>query len=178
MDRAPTGTRSQAVQTDWGLLRATQAQDAELLLRWRNDPTSVRFSRSRAAVSTTEHRAWFASRLERADRQLWIAEEEGKAVGQVRIDVSEGVGEVAIGVDPKARGRGYAGRMLRELLALVEADGLAGALIAEVDERNLPSLRAFRRAGFAEVGRQDGFIRLRRELSCEDRTVATGSPPP
>jgi L-amino acid N-acyltransferase YncA len=79
------------------------------------------------------------------------------------MDVADGVGEVAIMVDRGGRGRGYARRMLHELLWLVGDEGLASWLVAEVHEQNLPSLRAFRHAGFADVGRRGEFLKLRWE---------------
>jgi [ribosomal protein S18]-alanine N-acetyltransferase len=63
---------------------------------------------------------------------------------------------LSIAVAPAWQGRGLAGRLL--LLHLRRLAGLGiRAVYLEVDERNVPARRLYARAGFAEVGRRQGY---------------------
>ncbi|HEV7753872.1 MAG TPA: GNAT family protein, partial [Baekduia sp.] len=85
--------------------------------------------------------------------------------GSVRLDlVGDGSAEVSIALDPAARGLGLAAQALELLTAQAGAAGAVTGLLARVRESNAPSLRAFARAGYAEAGRADGVVTLRRTL--------------
>lgn len=137
--------------------------DAGFLLALRNDPDSVRWSRSGRPVDRGEHESWFASVLDDPATRIWVAREDGRPVGQVRVDVEAGAGAVSISVDPSSRGRGVASRMLGHLVAALGADEQVHALVAEVREGNEASSRAFERVGFTPSGREGGFLLMRRE---------------
>ncbi len=146
-------------------LRPARTDDAGRVMEWRNDGDAVRFSVSGRAVSAAEHQRWFTAMLASGDVRLWIAEEAGDAVGQVRLDVSDGTGTVSIAVAREHRGRGLAVTMLRTLIEVVAADGELRRLEALTHPDNTSSLRAFERAGFRRRdARQGGFLVLLCEL--------------
>jgi RimJ/RimL family protein N-acetyltransferase len=147
------------------ILRPATDQDAVHLLEWRNDPDSVRFSVTRRAVDPGEHERWLESRLEHPEAHLWIAEQAGIAVGQVRVDIEHGTGIVSIAVAPEHRGRGLSSLILRAMVAEVGRSGAILRLRARVDPENLASLRAFENAGFQTlVAREEGFAVLERSI--------------
>jgi RimJ/RimL family protein N-acetyltransferase len=129
-------------------LRAANAADSARLLEWRNDPDAVTFSVSRRRVDPAEHARWLASRLAEPEPRLWIAEEDGVPVGQVRVDVRDGVGTVSVAVAPDNRGRGLGSAMLGAMVAQVAGDGAISVLQALVRPDNAASLRAFEKVGF------------------------------
>lgn len=146
-------------------LRPATRDDADRLLAWRNDPDAVRFSSTGALVSPEEHRAWIASRLAREQPRLWIGVEDGRSVGQVRLDVEGSVGVVSIAVAPEHRGRGLAAELLQRMTELTAADPDVQRLVAHVNAANAASLRAFERAGFRQSGRDDsGWLELTRTV--------------
>jgi RimJ/RimL family protein N-acetyltransferase len=134
------------------VLRPAQPDDAPRLLEWANDPATRAASFDRAEISGPEHVAWLAAVLADPDRRLWIAEEEGVALGQVRVDrAPEGFGVVSIGLAPGARGRGI-GRavLLMGLAAAVRELGIR-RMRAVVAPGNVASRRLFEGAGFVAV---------------------------
>jgi RimJ/RimL family protein N-acetyltransferase len=134
------------------MLRPARPDDAPRLLEWANDPATRAASFDRAEISWREHVAWLAAVLADPDRRLWIAEEEGVALGQVRVDRAPGgFGVVSIGLAPGARGRGI-GRavLLMGLAAAARELGIRRAR-AVVMGANLPSRRLFEGAGFVAV---------------------------
>jgi UDP-2,4-diacetamido-2,4,6-trideoxy-beta-L-altropyranose hydrolase len=146
-------------------LRPARTADADRVMEWRNDGDAVRFSVTGRPVSKAEHRRWFTALLADRHVRLWIAEEAGVAVGQVRLDVTDGTGTVSIAVAREHRGRGMAVSMLRAMIEVVAADGDLRRMTALIHPDNAASLRAFERAGFRRVGAPNGgFLVLLRQL--------------
>jgi UDP-2,4-diacetamido-2,4,6-trideoxy-beta-L-altropyranose hydrolase len=146
-------------------LRPARTADADRVLEWRNDGDAVRFSVTGRPVSEAEHRRWFTALLADGQVRLWIAEDAGEAVGQVRLDVTDGTGTVSIAVAREHRGRGIAVTMLRAMIEVVAADGDLRRLKALTHPDNASSLRAFERAGFRRMGAPEGgFLVLLRQV--------------
>lgn len=146
-------------------LRPARTADADRVLEWRNDGDAVRFSVTGRRVCKAEHRRWFTALLADRHVRLWIAEEAGATVGQVRLDVTDGVGTVSIAVAREHRGRGIAVTMLHAMLEVVAADGDLRRLKALIHPDNVSSLRAFERAGFRRADVPEaGFLVLLRQL--------------
>jgi UDP-2,4-diacetamido-2,4,6-trideoxy-beta-L-altropyranose hydrolase len=146
-------------------LRGAVDDDAGRLLEWRNDMDAVRFSVSGRPVTAEDHRRWFAARRDDPQGRLWIAEDGGTPVGQVRVDINDGVGVVSVAVAAEHRGRRIGSEMLRAMVAEVSADGAVRTLRALVHPENGPSIRAFERAGFQLTADNDrGFRVLERRF--------------
>ncbi len=84
---------------------ATEA-DAEMLLAWRNDPETRRWSRSPTPVEPSEHRAWLRGSLQNGHRLLVVVSDGDGPVGTVRWDHEPDGWEVSITVAPDRRGNG------------------------------------------------------------------------
>ncbi len=134
------------------VLRPARPDDAPRLLEWANDPATRAASFDRAEISWPEHVAWLAAVLADPDRRLWIAEEEGVALGQVRVDrAPEGFGVVSIGLAPGARGRGIGQAVLGLGAAAAMRELGIRRVRALVMPANVPSRRLFEGAGFVAV---------------------------
>lgn len=141
-------------------LRPAGPADRDRLLAWRNDPTTVRHSRTAAAVTDDDHDRWFAARLEDPATRLCIGEVDGEPVGMVRVDIARAVGTISIAIDPTRRGEGLGTAVLRALLETWRSDFQAVRLVADVSIDNPASRRAFLAAGFTPDGVADGFEQL------------------
>ena len=148
-------------------LRDARDDDADRLLRWRNDPDAVRFSGTgRAVTSSSEHARWLAAARDDPDVHILIAEADGTAVGQVRLDVRDHVGTVSISVAVEHRGAGRGSAMLENLVALAARDSAISSLKALVHPDNAASLRIFERAGFRRLpAAEEGLVVLVRSPS-------------
>ncbi|MBW0105703.1 GNAT family N-acetyltransferase [Pseudonocardia sp. KRD-291] len=145
---------------------ATEA-DAGLLLAWRNDPETRRWSRTSEEVRPEEHRAWLRRSLDRTDRLLLVVADDTGPVGTVRWDREDDDWEVSITVAPDRRGSGLAGPLLTAgEHALRERTGPGTPVIAVVHADNVASARLFARAGYRPAGPadDDGFATHRRIL--------------
>lgn len=158
--RAALGRAARSTVDGWGarrildavepapVLRGATAADADLLLAWRNDQETRRWSRSGAVVDPAGHRAWLARVLADPDRRLLVAEQGNRPVGTVRLDrVAGAEWEVSVTVAPEQRGRGLAARILAAGEATLDE---RVTVLANVHRENGASLALFRRAGYRE----------------------------
>lgn len=151
-------------------LRPATLDDADRLLEWRNDPETVEASLTGRKVEPDEHRAWLELVLAEPGERLYVIEEDGRAVGQVRLQRHpEGEEEeVHIGLAGEARGQGLG----RAALELAWREAGTRSLVARVLAGNERSLRAFAAADFRELSRQNGVVTLeRREPSPEQERL-------
>ncbi|MER7115024.1 GNAT family N-acetyltransferase [Saccharomonospora azurea] len=159
-------------------LRPAEEGDAELLLRWRNDPVARRWSRNTGELALADHLVWLRGVLASDDRVLLIADEiEENAdtgptpVGMVRFDLLDAAEwEVSIAIAPEHRGR----RLARPLLAEGERElrrrRSPGTVLATVHRDNTASVALFRAAGYVPEADTDtdGFLRLRKAVLLGD----------
>jgi RimJ/RimL family protein N-acetyltransferase len=127
-------------------------EDARVLLGWRNDELSRRFSIETAVVDEDGHMAWLRESLANPRRQLLMALEDGKEVGTVRLDHSPDHCTLSWTVAPEARGRGIG----TEMVALV-LRGCAETVRAIIKSDNHASIRVAERAGMV-LERREGNI--------------------
>lgn len=147
-------------------LRHAHADDAAMLLGWRNDPQTRESSISNEPVTMQQHEAFLARSLAASDRWLFVGE-AGKPIGTVRLD-ADGVAamEVSLTVAPDERGKGYSVALLRAVEAEAANRG-AVRLVAVLRPENVQSRRAFEAAGYhGFVAHERGGIAL---VKCERR---------
>jgi UDP-2,4-diacetamido-2,4,6-trideoxy-beta-L-altropyranose hydrolase len=119
--------------------------DAELLLAWRNDPVTRKYSLQTEPVALADHEAWLAATLRNHDCLLLVGAIGAEPVGTVRFDrLADGAQRVSITVSPDWRGRAIGHSLLRAACRQVAPS----RLVAEIREDNVPSQRLFRGCGF------------------------------
>jgi RimJ/RimL family protein N-acetyltransferase len=134
-------------------LRRARSEDAERLLQWRNDPETRRWYLQRARVPRRDHEGWLSMKLADRDCRIYIVEQRGTPVGQMRIErTGPAAAEVSLSVDVAARGRGIGAEMLKRAAAQARRELRAKKLLAHVRRENVPSAIAFLKAGFRFTG--------------------------
>lgn len=135
--------------------RKATEKDSEMLLRWRNDIETRTTSLQMEMVKPEEHEAWLEKTLRNPNRLLWIVEEDGQAMGTMRVDTLDGQNgyELSWTVAPEFRGRGLGKRMLMQAV-----DNYKGVpLKAVIKKNNIASIKMAQAAGFKEVSEKDGI---------------------
>ncbi len=134
---------------------ATQA-DAMVAHAWRNAPETRRYFDNPAEVDVESHLAWWRLALDRSDCHLLMARIGTRRVGSLRLDVEDGVGQIAIYLDPPLTGLGLGAAMLREGQRWVSREIAAvDRLAARIHPDNRASAAAFASAGFSWQGSLD-----------------------
>ena len=140
-------------------MRPATIDDADLLLRWRNDKDSRANSHRQEVVGTEDHMVWMRKILaNREDYTLLIAESSGKPVGAFRLDKFElegGIMEapelrrISYMVAPEERERGV-GRAIVAQGCLYY--GQTYGLVAQIREHNVASRRILESCDFRCLG--------------------------
>lgn len=130
-------------------LRRATMRDAELLHRWRNDPSVRAVSHTTDEVPWETHVRWLESSLARGDRHVLVAERRSRPLGTLRFDVSGDRATVSIAVDPALHGSGLGPAILDAGDAWLAAnDARVQSCRAEIRDGNDASVRAFLAAGY------------------------------
>jgi aminoglycoside 6'-N-acetyltransferase len=143
-----------------GLLsyRRATAEDAELLARWHADPDVSRFWDGE--TFTVEQ---VLERLERAAVDAWIVEEGGEPVGYLQSwweDDPPKRGGLDGFLIPTARGRGIMPAVARRLAERLLDEGWEHVTV-DPYVWNERAIRAWAKAGFAEVSRDARVVLMR-----------------
>lgn len=127
-------------------LRPATMDDARFLYDLRREPGYASQCFGPPPASFDAHKAWLRDWLYMFPglRPLLIVEEDGRAVGMVRLSPARPA-EVSIALVPEARGKGLCPQVLRAVAAGHPH------LCARVKPDNEASLRAFEKAGFRRV---------------------------
>jgi RimJ/RimL family protein N-acetyltransferase len=134
------------------VIRAAVLDDADLLRAWRNEPETLRNSFDSRPIRRGHHLLWLERKLEQPENsRVWIAELDGRPVGQARVDrVDPAIGQISVSVAEGARGDGIGARLIEAATERAFAALGLTEIEARVKVSNGASVRAFRRAGFAE----------------------------
>ncbi len=153
-------------------LRPVAQADWPILLEWANDLATRSNSLHPEPIDPETHRRWLADRLATSGHRLLIGEEQGRPVGFVRVEPSEGKLDVSITVSPAHRRRGVGQALLAAAMGSWLRDpGLQGSgFIARIRPDNAASISIFEAAGFTfrSTGECNGVPCLRYERDRSD----------
>ena len=130
-------------------LRRATWRDCWRLWRWRNHPSTRAMMRHTHRIGVWEHVRWFRAATRDADHRVMVAVAKETAVGSVRLESVSlaGLVDIDVIVAPRHRGAGHAAIMIACVVDLAGQCGARGCR-AVIRLDNLPSRRAFTRAGF------------------------------
>lgn len=130
-------------------LRVATIQDAEVVLEWRNDKASRENSFSKGIIDLDSHMKWYQRKLQDDNCYLYILMDNDERIGQVRIDLVNGIGEISYMIAPEKRGNGY-GKAIISLCDSVKDVMGAKAYMGLVNNDNEASKKCFVNNGYAE----------------------------
>jgi RimJ/RimL family protein N-acetyltransferase len=128
--------------------REATVSDAELFFNWANDNEVRKNSISSNVIKWEEHIKWFKNKIEDTKSHLFLFFEDGKPIGQVRLDFESNSWLIDFSVDTSFRGMGYGSKMLRKIIDKREY----GKFKAYVKKTNIGSVKVFKKLNFIETG--------------------------
>ena len=153
---------SEEIRTERLLLRRARADDVAAMHRIMSDPVAMRYWSTPPHAELAETERWIASMIEDdpAARDDFIVTFDGQLIGKMG---AWRLPEFGFLLDPAQWGKGYASEALAAFVDRRRALG-STELTADVDPRNIASLRLLKRAGFKETGRASGTWQVGDEL--------------
>lgn len=131
-------------------MRKANHLDIDVLFAWANDPNTRENSYNQELIGYTDHVRWFNNLINDTSTELWIfSNAQNELIGNVRIQEKEGGNAViGISVDIKARGRGYAAKMIQKVSSLYKIDHPEIVIEAWIKKTNTASFKVFTKAGY------------------------------
>ena len=134
-------------------LRAASKKDCMLIWKWANDPDVRAVSFSCDAISYEHHVRWFDLKLKDIRCFFYLAETTNQEpIGQVRYELEGNEATISISIDQKFRGKGYGPSLIQLGSKKLFNVSAADVIHAYVKARNELSFKAFKKAGFKDVG--------------------------
>ena len=140
-------------------LRPADAQDCRFLYDLRNDPLVRTSSFHTEEIPYEQHQKWYEQKRKNENCRIYILEDAGAPVGQVRADRDERgeSAEISYAIAEWARGNGYASWMLAAAEEQLSEKGFCRELLAEVKNDNIASQKVFQKLGYEEQREDYGF---------------------
>jgi RimJ/RimL family protein N-acetyltransferase len=137
--------------------RLATINDADILLKWRNDLKTRKSSHSVHKINTKEHIKWLTASLKDSNRKIFIVEYDGALVGTIRTDNLRDVIELSWTVAPNARGCGIGKEMVAHI-----ANKIAKPIQAVVKVGNNASKQIAMYAGMKLIREENGILYYQR----------------
>ena len=133
-------------------LRSATMADADLLLLWRNDQETRHQSKTTTPVERAGHVSWLDGVLADPNRDIRVAEVNGRPVGSIRAERIGDAWVLSWMVAPEARGKGFGRRIVARIV-----EDLDGEIQAEVRVGNPASARIASAVGMTLRDETDGL---------------------
>ncbi|MEQ1586320.1 MAG: UDP-2,4-diacetamido-2,4,6-trideoxy-beta-L-altropyranose hydrolase [Cyclobacteriaceae bacterium] len=134
--------------------RKAVEKDVALVFKWANDPEVRKYSYSNSEILWQEHVQWFARKISDPLCEYFIVEMDKGPIAQIRFDFSReehGAYVISYQIDKNWRGKGLGYPVLvKGMQKLIEVRTVE-KIIGYVQNSNIPSIKAFRSAGFREI---------------------------
>ncbi|HET7575773.1 MAG TPA: GNAT family N-acetyltransferase [Sphingomicrobium sp.] len=152
---------SDEIRTERLLLRRAMHADTAAMHRIMSDPVAMRYWSTPPHQSFDETERWIASMIAAHPlRDDFIVTLDGETIGKFG---AWKLPEFGFLIDPAHWGKGYASEAMAAFIEHRRALG-STELIADVDPRNVSSIRLLERCGFVEIGREAGTWQIGDEL--------------
>lgn len=127
-------------------IRDVTLSDARLLFDWANDPATRANSFHSEPISWENHLSWLEKKLKSGSSSFYLFTIDEEPVGLVRMEGSE-PSIIGVTVAPNHRGKGLSSKMIRSACTAFRKKN-DSSVLAYIKLSNIPSLKAFEKAGF------------------------------
>jgi RimJ/RimL family protein N-acetyltransferase len=134
-------------------IRRATGRDVDAFFEWANDPVTRANSFSPKPIGWPSHCSWFETALGDPRRLMYVVSAGPDPIAHVRFDRWQGrEAEISMSLGPQWRGRRLSAPAIRLGSDTALNEWAIDLIHAFVKPGNEISLRAFRRAGYAERG--------------------------
>jgi len=129
--------------------RIATIDDVDLYFKWANDPVVRSNSYHSEPIKYEDHVTWFSQKLNDPNFSFYVFfNEEGLAVGQVRIQKEETETVIGISIDKDHRGKSLGLEMLEKATDDFLSKNPNEVIYAYIKKENISSIKIFSKAGF------------------------------
>lgn len=140
-------------------LREACWDDKDFLFNLVNDEGCRKNSLNPKHIPLVEHERWFKKALDMGTQRIYILLDDGRRIGQGRLELRDEGCRISYSIVPEWRGCGYGGYLLEALCPMVaEVFPRCRRVYGEVLRWNVASQRIFADLGFSAEERADYLI--------------------
>ena len=133
-------------------IRKAEMTDSVFVWHLANDPSVRSFSFSKSTIEWKDHVKWFKKQLEDPNGVYFIALLGKSMIGQVRFDIEDDVAVISISITKEVQGRGLGTALISLSTQQLFDSTKISEVHAYVKVDNKPSLFAFEKAGYKNLG--------------------------
>jgi RimJ/RimL family protein N-acetyltransferase len=149
------------IRTERLTLRRARMRDLDDVHAMLSHPAAMRFWSTPEHETVEQSRKWLAGMVAAGpETDDFLIEHQGRVIGKAG---AWKLPEIGFLLHPDHWGKGLAREAMQAVIAHLLATHDLGELTAEVDPRNMASLRLLTRLGFVETGRADRTLQWREE---------------
>lgn len=148
-------------------LRPVKVQDMDLLFKWANQDSVRKNSFNSQKIQYKDHKAWFSKSISDSKVAMYVLEDSGIPVAQVRlvIDNDQKSAIINYSVSEENQGKGYGKKVISMIDSIPEIGGQhIKSLIAKVKNSNVASMSIFKSNGYKEISVNDDVLIFQKEL--------------
>jgi RimJ/RimL family protein N-acetyltransferase len=133
------------------IYRRAAIKDAELLLKWANDPDVRKNSINQSEIPWESHLKWFSNKLSSLNTEIYIFLNDSIPIGQLRLDLQENTWVIDYSIDRNYRGQGFGKLMLKQIIErFPEREFTAIVKIGNTHSSNIFSKLGFEKIEYKE----------------------------
>lgn len=129
-------------------LRPAMLSDSEMVLGWRNEPTTFLNMKTKRPLRLDEHESWFQQIVYDPKCIFLIIEVRGTPVGQIRYDLDCGIAKVSINITKEWHGKGVSSIAFLQGSRYLKKIKFVESVFARVLPTNVGSIKAMQNAGY------------------------------
>ena len=134
-------------------LRKAQLSDSEMILSWRNEPTTIPWMAATRMLEFDEHHTWFCKSLNDPHCLFFLILSDETPIGQIRYHKNDTewldhASKVSINITHSMHGKGIASIAFKRGSEMVRETHFSQNIFAYVRPDNIGSIKAMENAGF------------------------------
>jgi len=140
------------------IIKEVKKEDSQDILNWRNNKTSIFFSKKKKRISLNKHKIWFSRNLLSPSIKFYMGYLKKKKVGVVRFNIKRKnkYAIVSINLNPKMRNKSLSKTLLR--LAIKKFLKFKKIkFFAEIEKNNHRSINCFIKNDFFYIKTKNNF---------------------
>jgi L-amino acid N-acyltransferase YncA len=147
-------------------VRKALLEDSSEILRWRNNPETIKFSKNNNYVTPAEHNEWFRKSLDSRHKFIYIGVLNDALVGIVVYSKIEGKSnyEVSINVAPEMRSIGLGKHLYKLTEREFKKEKVASTIISIIQKNNIRSISLFTTNNYELFSEEKNFFEFRKNL--------------
>ena len=142
-------------------IRNVKSEDIEEVFKLSNQDYVREHSISKAKIQWDDHVSWFNSTVEESNSVFYIVTDDmDRFLGQVRFKIDNHLATVSISISNLIKGKGYSKILLsKSMEELFSEKREVKVIIAYVSDKNIPSVKLFKKVGFCFHENKEGLLK-------------------